>query len=92
MVEFMIRLYCRRAEGNVDLCPQCAELLRYARVRLSKCPFGDGKSTCRKCAVHCYKPAMREFMRKVMRYSGPRMLFFHPVAALKHLLRERGLL
>lgn len=36
----MIRLYCRRKEGNKELCPQCLELLEYARMRLSRCPFG----------------------------------------------------
>lgn len=89
VVEQMIRLYCCRAEGNDTLCPACSELLAYAHARLSRCPFGEKKSTCRKCSVHCYKPAMRERMCKVMRYSGPRMLFHHPLAALKHLLRER---
>lgn len=31
---------------------------------------------------------MREKMRKVMRYSGPRMLLYSPLDALFHLLRE----
>ena len=66
-VEQMIRLYCRKKEGNGTLCPQCRELLEYAQTRLSRCPFGDGKSTCRICTVHCYKPEMRERMRVVMR-------------------------
>jgi hypothetical protein len=48
-VEQMIRLYCRKKEGNGTLCPQCRELLEYAQTRLSRCPFGDGKSTCRIC-------------------------------------------
>ena len=55
-VEQMIRLYCRRKEGNKELCPQCLELLEYARTRLSRCPFGENKTTCRLCPVHCYKP------------------------------------
>jgi hypothetical protein len=28
---------------------------------------------------------MRERIRQVMRYSGPRMIFHHPIAALRHL-------
>ena len=31
------------------------------------------------------KPEMREKIRQVMRYSGPRMIFHHPIAALRHL-------
>lgn len=29
-VEQMIRLYCRKKEGNETLCPQCREVLEYA--------------------------------------------------------------
>ena len=29
---------------------------------------------------------MREKIRKVMRFSGPRMLFYHPVLAVWHLV------
>ena len=87
-VEQMIRLYCRKKEGNKELCPQCLELLEYARVRLSRCPFGEKKNTCRLCPIHCYKPAMKERMREVMRYAGPRMLLYHPAAALRHLWKE----
>ncbi len=88
--ERMIRLYCRGREGGDRLCPECAALLEYARQRLSRCPFGERKPTCRRCPVHCYKPDMRERMRRVMRYAGPRMLLHDPVAALVHLWREFG--
>lgn len=87
-VEQMIRLYCRKKEGNKTLCPQCKELLVYAHTRLSHCPFGDGKPTCRLCSIHCYKAEMKEQMRKVMKWAGPRMLLYHPVAAIRHLWQE----
>lgn len=87
-VEQMIRLYCRKKEGNKQLCLQCRELLDYAHARLSRCPFGEEKTSCRLCTVHCYKPAMKEHMKEVMRYAGPRMLFYHPIAALRHVWIE----
>ena len=49
VVEKMISLYCRQCEGNVKLYPSFQELLQYAHLRLSRCPFGEKKSTCRKC-------------------------------------------
>ena len=57
------------------LCPECAALLDYALRRLDSCRFGDGKPSCRKCPVHCYRADMRERIRTVMRWAGPRMIF-----------------
>lgn len=85
-IAFMICLYCRKKEKNSFLCPSCEELKQYAYARLDRCPFGEGKSTCEKCTVHCYKPAMRERMREVMRFAGPRMLWYAPLRAIRHLL------
>ena len=51
-VELMIRLYCRKKEKNTVLCPDCEELLRYAHARLDRCPFGEKKSSCKKCTVN----------------------------------------
>lgn len=86
-VEAMIRLYCRAHHGEGgDLCSECGELLEYALARLERCPFQEGKTTCVRCPVHCYRPEMRERIRRVMRYAGPRMLASHPLLALLHLL------
>jgi hypothetical protein len=86
-VAAMIRRYCRDRHHTTDgLCPECAELLAYARRRLARCPFQEGKTTCGKCPVHCYAPGMRARIRDVMRYAGPRMLFSHPLLAFMHLL------
>ena len=87
-VEQMIRLYCRLKDGHSELCPECKALLEYAHARLDRCKFGEAKKTCRQCPVHCYKKDMRERMRAVMRFSGPRMMWYHPVDAIKHLWRE----
>ena len=82
-VELMIRLYCRKKEKNQTLRPSCEELLHYAHARLDRCPFGEKKSSCKQCTVHCYKPVLRK--QKVMRFSGPRMLIYAPWAAIRHL-------
>lgn len=85
-IAVMVTLYCRNQHAGDGLCAECRELLDYAWERLKKCPFQEGKTTCAKCAVHCYKPVMREKIRVVMRYSGPRMLRRHPVLAILHLI------
>ena len=85
--EAMIEIFCQGHHGNNEgLCPECRELLDYANRRLEKCPMRENKPTCSKYPVHCYKPAMREKIRAVMRYAGPRMLYRHPVLAGEHSL------
>jgi hypothetical protein len=89
-IEIMIRLYCHdRHATKSSLCKYCEELLDYAGARLAKCPFQNGKPTCAKCAIHCYSPIMREKVREVMCYAGPRMSYRHPILALLHLLDGR---
>lgn len=83
-VSFMIRLYCRKNHGGKPLCPECTALEAYARLRSEKCPFMEEKTFCSNCRVHCYKPEMREKIRAVMAFSGPRMLLYHPIMAIRH--------
>ena len=89
----MVRVYCRARHGRPapaeDLCPECAELLAYAHARLQRCRLGELKPTCAACTVHCYAPALRERVRTVMRFAGPRMIYRHPVMAVRHLLDGR---
>ena len=94
-VEVMIAMYHRGMHASDALCPDCAALLEYALQRIEKCPFGAEKPTCANCTIHCYaglkrggvspRQEMREQVRAVMRYAGPRMLLKHPVLALLHL-------
>lgn len=89
-IRAMVGIYCRSHHGRRrGLCPDCDELLAYAGQRLDKCPFQEEKPACVNCLVHCYKPALRERVRVVMRFSGPRMLFRHPILAIRHLITER---
>lgn len=88
-VSLMIRLYCRKKHGSKQLCPDCAVLDIYARQRSDKCPFMETKTFCSNCKVHCYKKDMREKIREVMRFSGKRMIFHHPVMAIRHVIESK---
>jgi hypothetical protein len=92
-IEAMVRMYCRghHGGGGTPLCTECAVLFDYASRRLGRCVFGDAKPTCAKCVVHCYSEDMRERIRTVMRWAGPRMLLRHPILALFHKLDGRRL-
>ena len=85
----MVRLFCREQHTRDRLCPECTILLQYALMRLDRCPYQEGKTTCAQCPVHCYKPEMRSRIQQVMRYSGPRMIYRHPVMAAQHLIDSR---
>ncbi len=88
-VSLMIAIYCRKNHGGKELCPDCAALEAYARQRSDKCPFMETKTFCSNCKVHCYKKDMREKIREVMRFSGPRMIFYHPVMAIRHVIESK---
>lgn len=85
----MIAIYCRAHHGTEPLCSDCRELAEYAERRIDACPYGAAKPTCVNCPTHCYKPSMREKIRSVMRYAGPRMLLRHPILAVLHLFDGR---
>ena len=86
-VELMIRLFCRGRHGRAELCPDCAALLAAAGERLRRCPHSP-KPSCRNCKTHCYPPPLRERIREVMRYAGPRLLLRAPLTALRHYLKR----
>ena len=90
IVSKMIVIYCKKKHGTGQgLCSDCAALEAYAGMRSDKCPFMETKTFCSNCKVHCYKPDMREKIREVMRFSGPRMLFVHPVMAIHHVIESK---
>ncbi|WML38486.1 nitrous oxide-stimulated promoter family protein [Neobacillus sp. OS1-2] len=88
IVRQMIVLYCRKNHHHNVLCKECLDLKNYALLRLSFCRFGEEKTACSNCKVHCYKPKYRQKMKAVMRYSGPWMMLYHPIYSVKHLLNR----
>lgn len=88
-IVLMIDLYCRdihqKTVKNIrGLCTDCQKTKEYSILKLDNCPFGGNKPVCSKCSVHCYNHDKRKKIREIMRYAGPRMLFEHPMIAIKH--------
>ena len=98
VVSQMIALYCEKhhdpatrtevAHCGEPVCAECAAVDAYAVLRTEKCRTlaAGTKTSCDQCPHHCYRPEERAKIREVMRFSGPRMLTRHPVAAVRHLL------
>ena len=76
----------KRIRVSAEIAQNYSNMLRqdWIDVSLEKksLPVGSAR-------LHCYKPDMRERMRKVMRWAGPRMILYDPIEAIKHLIREK---
>ncbi|MBN1799652.1 MAG: nitrous oxide-stimulated promoter family protein [Spirochaetales bacterium] len=85
-VKAMMEMFCsahhKREHG---LCPECNIIFEYAESRIDKCRFKSQNLVCSECRVHCFRPEMREKIKVIMRYSGPRMVWKHPVLAIRYL-------
>ena len=92
LIPVMIKKYCHGKHGTKGeaLCEECRALTEYALFRLEKCPFKVNKKFCSFCKIHCYKPDMRERIKDVMKWAGPRMIFTHPIFAMKHVFQMIG--
>lgn len=86
VVTEMIKLYCKKKHKGKYVCLECQELIDYCKKRIETCPFMEEKTFCSQCRVHCYSNEMQEKIKKVMRFSGPRMLIYHPIMAIHHLI------
>ena len=87
-VKAMIEIYCKSNHQQRNVCSECAELIDYALLRTDKCKYGEAKPTCKKCLTHCYNKEHKNKIREIMRFSGKRMLIYHPILSVKHLLTK----
>jgi len=87
-VTFMIEYYCTKNHNQEVICKSCIDLITYAHEKLCVCPFGEKKTSCLKCKIHCYSKDKREEIRKVMSYVGPRMIYLMPIQYVKHIFNK----
>jgi len=81
----MAGIYCRNHHSSrSQLCQTCEEMVQYVTERVSVCPYGDEKPVCGKCPAHCFTPEMRDKVRLLMAFAGPRMMVRHPILAIRH--------
>lgn len=89
VIKVMIKLYCFKIHGNKnDLCKECSDLMKYSLRRLDNCMFGENKTSCKKCPVHCYNKTMGNEIKKVMKFSGPRLVFYRPIDFLEYIYKD----
>jgi len=88
-IEAMVKLFCKKKHNTVNICTNCNEVLNYALTRIEKCVFGEKKPVCNLCKIHCYNKENKSKIKKIMRFSGPRMIFYHPYYAIMHLIDKK---
>ena len=89
-VGIMVKMYCdNNHDKNGLLCIECNELTEFANNRINRCVFQEDKPVCSECQIHCYSHDMREKIKTVMRFAGPRMIFLHPIIGIRHLIDKR---
>lgn len=85
VVAKMVEIYCHsNKHTKKGLCQECSSLLEYAKGQVKKCPHMEEKTFCSTCKTHCYRPEMRDKIKQIMRYAGPKMLLHHPILTVKH--------
>ncbi|MGI6222337.1 MAG: nitrous oxide-stimulated promoter family protein [Prevotella sp.] len=84
-IRLMIDIYCRHHLGASKVPQEYQELADYACRRLEHCRWGEQKPACKDCPTHCYAPEKRKRIQEIMRWTGPRMLFYSPRAVMRHL-------
>ena len=82
VVSQMVALYCaghhacgaqtETAFCGEALCPDCAELDRFAVARTAACRKMATKTSCKNCERQCYPPAMEERIRTPHAAPPPR--------------------
>lgn len=86
----MTKIYCQHFHKvPYTNCQSCQAFVGYAEKKLDRCVYGQAKPACKNCPIHCYKPTEKQLAQQIMRFAGPKMLFKHPILAIKHLLKAK---
>jgi hypothetical protein len=83
VLEAMFDIYIKKNPKEKDVAD---DLKKYSLARLEKCPNIEKDIYCKSCKIRCYSKENQEKIKKVMRFSGPRMIIYHPFMAFDHLI------
>lgn len=84
----MVTLYCRYRLKAKSMPESYEQLVDYAFRRLERCRWGTKKPNCHQCKIHCYAPDKRKQMREIMKWTGPKMIIYAPMKAMRYLINS----
>jgi hypothetical protein len=79
-----LQAYVNRSGWKVGLCPECFALVKESVRHTNRCRHLAYKTFCHHCPTPCYALSVREKIRPIMRYSGPRLVMKHPVLGFQY--------
>ncbi len=85
-VDFKAPGFDHLLELPLDLCPDCAKLLKYGLTMRIRCPH-EPKPMCKKCPEPCYRPEYRNKIREIMKFSGMALIKRGRIDLLYHYFR-----
>lgn len=87
-IKFMVEFYCKYKLHQISISEEYIQLIDYACLRLEHCKYGENKPACKNCNIHCYQLERREKICTIMRWVGPRMFIYDPIAVIRHLMNH----
>ena len=85
-------VYCHANHGTSGnkLCSKCNALLLTIMTKIDRCPYGITKPICDRCERPCFGATQTKEFLTIMEKSQTKMLFKHPMMAIKHKLAGWG--
>lgn len=87
----MIKIFCKsnHSDDNTyncnNLCNKCYDMQKYMHYRIDHCKQNN---FCAYCGTKCHPKDKSDYMKKIMRYSGPRIFKKYPIISIKHFIKK----
>ena len=88
----MIKIFCKgnhpddNSNNSSNLCNMCHDMEKYIHNRIDYCK--QNNFFCAYCDNKCHPMDKSDYLKKIMRYSGPRILKKYPIMSIKHFLKK----
>lgn len=91
IISLMVKIYCnKKHKSDNNLCDECRNIEKYAHKKIDECPYMKEKTFCSNCQNHCFSPKMGKSIRIIMKFSGPRIILYHPILLIKHIFFKKN--
>lgn len=70
---------------EASLCDECLNLALKAQIHTQHCVRMQEKSFCHLCPKSCYSKQDLKQISAMMKYSGKKIILYHPILALKYI-------